>query len=129
MTRFFAVAVLATGWLAAYAIELLARVMHRLYAVSGLDLPAPTVLAISAVQSYIPAIIVGAATLAVAGLWLTKSRHLALACSALALIVAAGASVAVFSLALPQLTLCGGLGLPEWHVAQPSSQAAGACAR
>src|SRR6267142_3235992 len=118
MTRFFMVAALAAAWLAAFSIELLARAMHRSYAVFGSDLPGATLLTFSAVQSYVPWIGAGAATLLVAALHWRKSAHLAAVCGALALVTALGMSLAAFAIALPQVRMCGGLEFPDWHVAK-----------
>ena len=129
MTRFFMVAALAAAWFAAFALELLARAMYRSYSAFGSDLPGATLLTFGAVQSYVPWIGAGAATLLVAVLSWRRSAHLGTVCGALALVIALAMSFAVFAIALPQLKMCGGLEFPDWHVAKADANAAGSCGR
>jgi hypothetical protein len=124
----FAIGTVAVAWFAAFAVEVLARVTHRAYAPFGADLPEATLLSFSAVQNYVPWIAVAAATLIIAWLGMRKSAYLGHACAALALATALGASLVAFSIGLPGMRMCGGLGLPEWHVAQAPA-ASGSCGR
>ena len=131
MTRLFAAAAVLAAWFAAFSIELMARGMFGVYQVFGADLPAPTIVAFDAIRAYVAWIVAAAGTLVIGALLFRKSPRLGHASAAYALAIALCVSLAMFSLMLPQVKMCGSF-MPEWPDApkpQVAQAEAGACGR
>lgn len=117
----FGVGAATCAWFAAFAIESATRIMASMFTGFGTDLPAQSLLAISAVQSYVPWIIAGASTLIIVYLWMRTSDYFLHACTVVSAVAAVLVSFVALSLVLPMMKC--GLEWPEWPT--PAAQSSG----
>jgi hypothetical protein len=99
-------------WFAAFAVESATRLMVRMFSSFGADLPGPSLLTISAVQSYVPWILAAAFTLIILYLGIRGSNYFLHACIVVAAAAAVLTSFVAVSLVLP-IMKCG-FEWPEW---------------
>lgn len=108
----FGVGAATCAWFAAFALESATRLMVGMLAKFGADLPAPTLLAINAVQRYVPWIMAAASTLTLVYLGMRASAYFLHACTVVAAVAAVLASFVALALVLP-IMKCG-IAWPEW---------------
>ena len=109
----YGIGAVALAWFGAFALEFLTRMMANVYVQLGADLPAPTLLTLQAVRSFVPWGVAVAATLVLAILAGTANRHVLQACAAISIVVGLGVAAGGLALALPAAKMCGDF-LPEW---------------
>ena len=115
--RFAWLGMATTGalFLAAYAIEAIARVMANVLARVGfLDyLPGPTELAFDVLRTDLHWVSAGVCTAAIIVCWTWLRAYFAHACAIIAVMTITLAAAATFAIAMPLLTLCGSM-MPQW---------------